>query len=46
MHNSEGIRMEARNAGAAACVSKSQAARDLLVAIEKVLAGETFFPSK
>jgi DNA-binding NarL/FixJ family response regulator len=37
--------MEARNAGAQACVSKSQAGRDLLIAIEKVLAGETFFPS-
>jgi DNA-binding NarL/FixJ family response regulator len=46
MHDSEEIRTEARNAGAEACVCKSEAGRDLMVAIESVLAGGTFFPSK
>jgi two-component system invasion response regulator UvrY len=43
MHESERLETEVRAAGAHGFVSKSQAARDLVVAIESLLAGGTFF---
>jgi DNA-binding NarL/FixJ family response regulator len=45
MHDSERLSTEVRQAQAQGLVLKSQAARDLIRAIERVLAGETFFTS-
>jgi DNA-binding NarL/FixJ family response regulator len=45
MHDSERIATEARDAGAEGYVLKSEAARDLVVAIERILGGGTFFRS-
>ena len=45
MHDSERLTMEVRQAQAQGLVLKSQAARDLIRAIECLLAGETFFAS-
>ena len=43
MHESDRLDAEIRDIGAHGYVQKSQAARDLVVAIERVLQGETFF---
>jgi len=43
MHDSERLTAEIRGVGAHGYVQKSQAARDLVVAIERLLSGETFF---
>jgi DNA-binding NarL/FixJ family response regulator len=43
MHQSEMFTAEVRNSGAQGYVVKSQAARDLIVAIDSLLAGGTFF---
>ena len=43
MHKTDGLGQEARAAGAHGYVLKSQAARNLIVAIETILAGGTFF---
>jgi DNA-binding NarL/FixJ family response regulator len=43
MHESNRLNVEIRDIGAHGYVLKSQAARDLVVAIERVLQGETFF---
>ena len=43
MHESDSLDREVRSAGAQGVVLKSQAARNLVVAIETVLAGGTFF---
>ena len=43
MHDSERLASEVRNAQAQGLVLKSQAARDLIRAIERLLAGGTFF---
>jgi DNA-binding NarL/FixJ family response regulator len=43
MHDSERLATEVREAGAQGYVLKSQAARDLVLAIECILAGGTFF---
>ncbi len=43
MHESERLADDARSAGAQGLVLKSQAARDLIRAIDRLLAGETFF---
>ena len=43
MHESRRLGIEAREAGAQGYVVKSQAARDLIRAIDCVLAGKTFF---
>jgi DNA-binding NarL/FixJ family response regulator len=43
MHETEGIASEARAAGARGCVLKSQASRDLVTAVERLLADDTFF---
>jgi DNA-binding NarL/FixJ family response regulator len=45
MHESERLGIEVRNAGAQGYVLKSQAARDLVRAIDALLAGETFYGS-
>ena len=45
MHESEGLRRDARAAGAQGVVLKSQATRDLIRAMDRLLAGETFFVS-
>lgn len=45
MHESEQLVNEARAAGAQGCVLKSQAARDLIRAIDRLLGGGTFFES-
>jgi DNA-binding NarL/FixJ family response regulator len=42
MHESERLPQEVRAAGAQGIVLKSQAARDLIQAIDVVLAGSTF----
>ncbi len=44
MHDSQNIAAEARKAGAQGCVRKSEAARDLVAAIQTIVAGGTFFP--
>jgi DNA-binding NarL/FixJ family response regulator len=48
MHDSDMLAAEVRDVGAQGFVLKSQAARDLVLAIEQILAGHTFFgaPSK
>lgn len=46
MHESERLSTEVRQAGAQGVVLKSQAARDLIRAIERLLAGGTFFGSE
>ena len=46
MHDSERLASEVRNAQAQGLVLKSQAARDLIRAIERLLAGGTFFASE
>jgi DNA-binding NarL/FixJ family response regulator len=46
MHDSERLTFEVRQAQAQGLVLKSQAARDLIRAIECLLAGETFFASE
>jgi DNA-binding NarL/FixJ family response regulator len=43
MHDSSRIRAEIKDAGAHGYVQKSQAARDLIVAVECLLEGGTFF---
>jgi DNA-binding NarL/FixJ family response regulator len=43
MHQSETLTSTVRNAGAQGYVVKSQAARDLILAIERLLVGDTFF---
>ena len=43
MHESNRLDAEIREIGAHGYVQKSQAARDLVLAIERVLQGETFF---
>lgn len=43
MHESERLAVEVRNAGAHGYVLKSQAARDLVRAIDALLAGDTFY---
>jgi DNA-binding NarL/FixJ family response regulator len=43
MHESERLDIEVRNAGAHGYVLKSQAARDLVRAIDTLLAGNTFY---
>lgn len=43
MHQSETFASEVRNAGAHGYVVKSQASRDLILAIDSLLAGGTFF---
>jgi DNA-binding NarL/FixJ family response regulator len=43
MHDSERLADDARSAGAQGLVLKSQASRDLIRAIDCLLAGETFF---
>lgn len=43
MHDSERLAAEVRDVGAHGYVLKSQAARDLVIAIEKVLGGDLFF---
>ena len=45
MHSSERLENEVRDAGAQGYVLKSQAARDLVVAIDALLSGGTFFGS-
>lgn len=46
MHESERIAADVRKAGAHGYVQKSQAGRDLIVAIDSLLAGGTFFGRK
>jgi DNA-binding NarL/FixJ family response regulator len=46
MHESQRIAVDVREAGAHAFVQKSQAARDLILAVERLLAGGTFFSSE
>jgi len=46
MHESERLPMEVRQTGAHGVVLKSQAARDLIRAIDSLLAGGTFFGSE
>jgi DNA-binding NarL/FixJ family response regulator len=43
MHETKSLILEVRAAGAHGYVVKSQAARDLIVAIDRILAGGTFF---
>ena len=43
MHETKSLIMEVRAAGAHGYVVKSQASRDLIVAIDRILAGGTFF---
>jgi DNA-binding NarL/FixJ family response regulator len=43
MHESDMLATEVRDVGARGYVLKSQAARDLVLAIEEILAGRTFF---
>jgi DNA-binding NarL/FixJ family response regulator len=45
MHESERLGVEVRNAGAQGYVLKSQAARDLVRAIDALIAGDTFYGS-
>jgi DNA-binding NarL/FixJ family response regulator len=45
MHESTTLAKLAQKSGAQGFVVKSRAARDLIPAFEKVLAGEQFFPS-
>jgi DNA-binding NarL/FixJ family response regulator len=45
MHESERLDVEVRNAGAHGYVLKSQAARDLVRAIDALLGGDTFYGS-
>ena len=45
MHESARLANDARESGAHGLVLKSQASRDLIVAIETLLAGGTFFPN-
>jgi DNA-binding NarL/FixJ family response regulator len=45
MHESASLEAEVRGAGAHGYVSKAQAARDLVLAIETLLSGGTFFGS-
>jgi DNA-binding NarL/FixJ family response regulator len=44
MHESRRMAEDVREAGAHGYVQKSQAARDLIMAVERLLAGNTFFP--
>ncbi len=46
MHDSERLSSEVRQAKAQGLVLKSQAARDLIRAVDCLLAGGTFFPSQ
>lgn len=45
MHESSSVAQSARTLGARGMVSKSDACRDLVNAIERVLSGGTFFPT-
>src|ERR1041384_6060369 len=44
MHDSHSIAAEAKKAGAQGCVRKSVSARDLVLAVDTILSGGTFFP--
>jgi DNA-binding NarL/FixJ family response regulator len=44
MHESKRMDLDVREAGAHGYVQKSQAARDLILAVERLLSGNTFFP--
>jgi DNA-binding NarL/FixJ family response regulator len=46
MHESARLANDVREAGAHGLVLKSQASRDLILAIETLLAGGTFFPNR
>lgn len=46
MHDSERLASEVRQAKAQGLVLKTQAARDLIRAVDRLLAGGTFFPSQ
>lgn len=46
MHESQRIASDIRQAGAQGYVQKSQAARDLILAIERLLSGDTFFDAQ
>jgi DNA-binding NarL/FixJ family response regulator len=46
MHDSERLSSEVRQAKAQGLVLKSQAARDLIRAVDRLLVGGTFFPSQ
>ena len=46
MHDSERLCSEVRQAEAQGLVLKSQAARDLIRAVDRLLSGGTFFPSQ
>ena len=46
MHDSQRLAVEVRQAEAKGVVLKSQAARDLIRAIDYLLAGDTFFGSE
>lgn len=46
MHESERLDVEVRNSGAQGYVLKSQAARDLVRAIDALLSGDTFYGSQ
>jgi DNA-binding NarL/FixJ family response regulator len=46
MHESKHMAIDIREAGAHGYVQKSQAARDLLLAVERLLSGNTFFDSE
>ena len=43
MHESQRMAADVREAGAHGLVQKSQAARDLILAVERLLAGDSFF---
>lgn len=43
MHESQRIALDVHEAGAHGVVQKSQASRDLILAVERLLAGDTFF---
>src|SRR5258706_7906752 len=45
MHESQRMAVDVREAGAHGLVQKSQVARDLILAVERLLAGGTFFDS-
>jgi two-component system nitrate/nitrite response regulator NarL len=45
MHESESLVADVRKTGACGCVQKSRAAHDLILAIETLMAGGTFFSS-
>ena len=46
MHESKSMVEDIRETGARGYVQKSQAARDLILAVQRLLAGNTFFPTE